>query len=171
MKAIALDGAAEPTEQAILLCREYAMEQLEEAQNNDVYVCGMQAFDADHLMHGVIIAREGLECHHPMEFEYYNTTIKNTAFNASLCAYCAGSSGANGIFDEMLSVEWKSVLLLCTSCAASGAIPLTRTRRRNGAANGQRAKRARQSVPSIEAHDPSAPNAHARPQAPIASGL
>ncbi len=76
------------------------MEQLEEAQNNDVYVYGMQAFDADHLMHGVIIDQEGLECHHPMEFEYYNTTIKNSAFNASLCAYCAGSSGANGIVDE-----------------------------------------------------------------------
>jgi len=33
---------------------------------------------------------------------YYNTTMKNGAspFNASLCAYCAGSSGANGIVDE-----------------------------------------------------------------------
>ena len=70
MKPNALDGAAEPTKQVILLCRACAMEQLEEAQNNDIYVCGMQAFDADRLMHGVIIAREGLECHHPMEFEY-----------------------------------------------------------------------------------------------------
>ena len=51
------------------------MERLEEAQNNDVYVCGMLAFDVDHPMRGVIIAREGLESHHPMEFEYYNTTI------------------------------------------------------------------------------------------------
>ena len=66
-----------------------------------------------------------------MKFKYYNTTIKNVAFNV---AYCAGSSGANGIVDEILSVEWKSVLPLCTSCAASGAIPLTQTRRRNGVA-------------------------------------
>ncbi len=119
------------------------MEQLEEAQNNDVYDCGMQAFDVDHPIHGVIIAREGLECHHPMKFiEYYNTTIKirESAFNASLYAYCAGSSGAKGIVDETLRVKWKSVLPLCTSRTAASAIPLTRTRRRDGATNGQRAK-------------------------------
>jgi hypothetical protein len=48
------------------------MQKFEEAQNNDIYVCGMQPYDADALMYGVIVTRDGLECHHPVELEYYN---------------------------------------------------------------------------------------------------
>ncbi len=48
------------------------MQKFEEAQNNDIYLCGMQPYDADGLMYGVIVTRDGLECHHPVEFEYYN---------------------------------------------------------------------------------------------------
>ncbi len=73
-------------------------------------MCGMQPFDADDLMHGVIVTREGLECHHPVEFEYYSNTKASTSwFDATLCAYCAGSSGAKGFLDDHLSIEWKSV--------------------------------------------------------------
>ena len=32
----------------------------------------MQPFDSDDLMYGVIGTRDGLEYHHPVEFEYYN---------------------------------------------------------------------------------------------------
>ena len=74
----------------------------------------MQPFDADEIMHGVIVTREGLECHHPVEFEYYSNP-KATAswFDATLCAYCAGSSGAKGFVDDHLIIEWKSVLPIC----------------------------------------------------------
>ena len=68
MKPHVIDGETEPTTKAIRLCRQYAMQKFEEAQVSDVYVCGMQPFDADDLMYGVIVAREGLECHHHMEF-------------------------------------------------------------------------------------------------------
>ncbi len=72
----------------------------------------MQPFDADDdLMHGVIVTREGLEYHHPVEFEYYNNSKLTTSwFDAKLCAYCAGSSGAKVFLDEFLTIEWKSVL-------------------------------------------------------------
>ncbi len=76
--------------EAIRLCREYAMEKFDEAQESDYYVCGMQPFDVDDPMYGVILAREGLECHHHVEYEYYNNPkILTSSFNAKLCAYCA----------------------------------------------------------------------------------
>ena len=43
----------------------------------------------------------------------------------------------------MLTIEWKSVLPVCQQCRAYGALPLARTKRRNGASNVQRAHRAR----------------------------
>ncbi len=101
----------------------------------------MQLFDADDRMHGVIVTREALECHHPVEFEYYNNP-KATAswFDKALCAYCANSSGAKGFVDEHLTIQWKSVLPICQDCRAHGAIPLARAKRRNGAAYAQRAQ-------------------------------
>jgi len=105
---------------------------------------GMHPFDTDNLMHGVIVTREGLEFHHPVEFEYYNNPKKATSwFDGALCAYCAGSSGANGFVDEHLIIEWKSVLHICQVCRADDAIPLARTKRRNGTTNAQRAQRDR----------------------------
>jgi hypothetical protein len=70
MKPAACNGDPEPTAQGIRLCREYSMGNFDEIQNSDYYVCGVQPFDADDPMYGVIIAREGLECHHHVEFEY-----------------------------------------------------------------------------------------------------
>jgi hypothetical protein len=65
-------------------------------------------------------------------------------FHASLCAYCAGSSGSDGFVDEDLTREGKSVLSICTStCRVDGALPLARTRKRNGAANERCVHRAR----------------------------
>jgi hypothetical protein len=105
MKPQAAIGDPEPNAEAIRFCREYAMEKFDEAQNNDYYVCGMQPFDADDPMYEMILAREGLECHHHVEFEYYkNPKIITSSFNAKLCAYCAGSSGSDGFVDEELNV-------------------------------------------------------------------
>ncbi len=84
-------GDEEPTPSAIKLCREYAIQKFEEAQDNDIYVCGMQPYDADDLMRGVIVTRDGLECHHPVEFEYYNNPKIATTLSSKICAYCAGS--------------------------------------------------------------------------------
>ncbi len=110
------------------------------AMNNELYVCGMQPYDADDLMHGVIVTRDGLECHHPVEFEYYsNPKLTASWFDAELCCYCAGSSGAKGSVDEVLTIEWKSVLPVCQQCRADGGLPLARTKKRNGASNGRRA--------------------------------
>ena len=67
-----MNGDAEPTAATIRLGCEYAMEKFEEAQCNYIYVCGMQPFDSGDLMYGMIVTRDGLECHHPVEFEYYN---------------------------------------------------------------------------------------------------
>ena len=90
MKPVASNGDPEPSAQAIRLCREYAMEKFDEFQNSDYYVCGMQPFDADDPMYGVIIAHEGLECHHHVEFEYYNNPkILTSSFNAkNVCPLC-----------------------------------------------------------------------------------
>ena len=79
-----------------------------------------------------------------MEFEYYNNPkILTSAFNAKLCAYCAGSSGADGFVDEELNVVWKSVLPVCQECRANGVLPIARSRRRNGALVDKRAQRRR----------------------------
>ena len=63
MKPNPVDGAIEPTGDAIRMCREYGVQQFESVQDNELYVCGMQHFDADELMYGVIVTRDGLECH------------------------------------------------------------------------------------------------------------
>jgi hypothetical protein len=143
MKPAAIVGAKEPTAQAIRLCRAFAMQKFEEAQDNEIFVCGMQPFDADDLMHGVIICRKGMECYHPMEFDYYGAKVAASWFNPKLCAYCAGTNGVDGSIDEKQTLEWRSVLPICTTCRANGALPLVRSRRRNGGAYERRAQRAR----------------------------
>ena len=70
------------------------MHTFEETQDNDIYVCGIQPFDADYLMHGMIVTRDRLECHHPVDFEYYSSPKIATALTSKLCAYCGGSSRA-----------------------------------------------------------------------------
>ena len=56
-------------------------------------MCGIQPLGGDGPMHGVIITRNGLECHQPMELDYYQAKVVAVWFHANLCAYCAGSSG------------------------------------------------------------------------------
>ena len=64
MKPHAIQAKAEPTAHAFRVCREYEMHKCEEAQENEIYVCGMQQpFDAGDPIHRVIITRNGLECH------------------------------------------------------------------------------------------------------------
>ena len=72
--------------QAIRLCREYATQKLEEAQESDLFVYGMQQVYAYALMHGVIVSRDGLECHLTMKFEHSNFKNYAFGFNANLCA-------------------------------------------------------------------------------------
>ena len=117
-----------------------------------MYVCGMQPFDADDIMHGMIVTREGLECHHSVEFEYQcNPKLTTSWFDATLCAQCAGSSEAMRSIDDHLNIEWKNVLLVCHLCRADGALPLARTKRRNGEANARRTQRDRQTSPTPHA--------------------
>jgi hypothetical protein len=86
-------------------------------------------------MHELIISRDGLECPDPIEFEYHIHPYHNAEwFKATMCVFCAGSSRHEGIVDEHLRVEWKSLLPVCQTCRGKGALPLTRTRKRNGLA-------------------------------------
>ena len=134
----------EPTKEAIKECREYAGQQMDAAKENELYICGMQPLDPDNPMHGVIIARNGLECHDHVEFEYFSQPYQNAAwYNAKLCAYCAGTSGLDGFVDEELAVEWRSLLPVCQTCRDDGALPLVRTRKRNGSARARQAQTAR----------------------------
>ncbi len=68
MKPIVANWATEPTAHASRMCQEYAMQKLEEAQDTDLYVFGMQSLDVNDLAQGVIVTRQGLECDHLMEF-------------------------------------------------------------------------------------------------------
>ena len=75
MKPHAIAGEANPTAYAIRGCREYAKLKFEEAQESENYVCVMQPLDADDPMYGVIITQNGLSCHQPMEFDYYQAKV------------------------------------------------------------------------------------------------
>ena len=74
MKPPVGDDGQEPTTEAIRACREYAVQQLDAAKENELYVCGMQPLDPDNLMYGVITARSGIECHDHVEFETLSTS-------------------------------------------------------------------------------------------------
>ena len=77
-----------------------------------------------------------------------------SAYKRNLCAYCVGSSGAEGTIDEHLSIEWKHVYIpVCRLCRASGALPLARSRTRNGVATERRTQRTR--LVSSDAHQDS----------------
>ena len=67
----------EPKNLTIQLCRAYGVEQFESAETNAIFMCGMQPLDADGVMHDVIVTSEALECHHPVEFEYFNNPKQN----------------------------------------------------------------------------------------------
>ena len=107
------------------------------AQENEHFLCGMQPFVSDNTLHGVIIARGSLECHDHVDFDYYNSSNHQEPwYEPNLCAYCANTSGSEGILDKNLLKEWKAVLPLCEACRASGALPLVHyyAVRNNGAA-------------------------------------
>jgi len=83
--------------------------------------------------------------HHHVEFEYYNNPkILTSSFNAKWCAYCAGSSGADEyVNNEESNYVWKSVVHVCQERRANGALPIARSRSRNGAHIDKRAQRRR----------------------------
>ena len=85
-KHFAFIGDAEPIAVATRLCREYAMHKFNEAQSSEYFVCGMQPFDVDNVMHRVIVPCEGLECHYHIEFEYNKNNKIPTShiFNSKL---------------------------------------------------------------------------------------
>ena len=143
MVPCAEEGESAPTPGDIARCREYALHQLEVAQESEIYTCGMQPFDSDHPFHEVIYARKELLCSDPMEVEYYTHTKQKAAwFDENLCAYCAGVNG-EGFIDKELLGEWKSLLPVCQSCRDEGAPPLVRSKKRNGAANSHAQQRRR----------------------------
>ena len=60
MKPYPAKGALDPTNEATQLCHACVVEQFESAETNAIFLCGMRPFDADDLMHGGIVTREGL---------------------------------------------------------------------------------------------------------------
>ena len=89
------------------MCRKYAIQKFERAQESENYVCGIQPLDADGHIYGVIVTLDGLECYQPIEFDYYQAKVVVAWFNANLCAYCTGSSGTEGFVDGHLIVRGK----------------------------------------------------------------
>ena len=97
---------------------------------------GMQPFDPDHPMHGVIVTRDNITCSTTMERDFYNNPRGLESWrDPTLCAHFAGIHGIEGIVDETLFVQYKTVLPLCEVCQAEGALSsIVRTKRKNGAA-------------------------------------
>jgi hypothetical protein len=171
MKPMAVDEAAEPTEQAILLCRAYAMyviSRKRKTMTSTFAVCK----SLNRRVSSLIEKGWSVITQWSSNITALLSRIENLLSMLASVPIVRAHPVLMGLLMRRLCVEWKSVLPLCTSCAAVGTIPLTRTRRRNGVANGQRAKRTRQSAPSNQAPAPFAPftsSAHALPPAPIAS--
>jgi hypothetical protein len=67
----------EPIYEGIKACREYAMQLLEAASEKPLYICGMRPLEPDKPVRKLIISRDGLECHDPVEFEYYTHPYHN----------------------------------------------------------------------------------------------
>jgi hypothetical protein len=65
-----------------------------------------------------------MDCYHPMDFDYYGAKVAAPWFNPKLCAYCAGNNDVDGSIDENQTLEWISVLPICTTCRANGALLL-----------------------------------------------
>jgi hypothetical protein len=66
---------------------------MEAAIENPLHICGMQPLEPDNLKHIIIIARDGLECHDHVEFDYYTYFYQNEEwYKAAMCAYCVSSS-------------------------------------------------------------------------------
>ena len=68
-----------------------------------------------------------------------------------MCAGLRAHPELMDFFDEELTIEWKSVLPVCRQCRAKGALPLARTRKKNGANNARRATRVRLTAPAPQA--------------------
>ena len=77
MKPASIDGR-EPSNEEIKACCEYAAQQtLEATIENPLYICSMQPLEPGHLMHKIIISRDGLECPDHVEFDYYTHPYHN----------------------------------------------------------------------------------------------
>ena len=79
IEPIAINGAVEPNPKLLHLFRNSAMQKLEKAQDDGVFVCGIQPFDAND-MHNVISICKGIEYHEPLEFDNYGAKSRG--------AYC-----------------------------------------------------------------------------------
>eukprot|EP00873_Tetraselmis_striata_P025310 jgi/Tetstr1/445574/TSEL_033347.t2 len=68
-------------------CKQYALQNFHAAAEHNSFLCGMQPFDDDHPLHGVLVTRSNITCGSPVEFEYYSTqTERATWFDATTCA-------------------------------------------------------------------------------------
>eukprot|EP00873_Tetraselmis_striata_P004811 jgi/Tetstr1/425075/TSEL_015539.t1 len=68
---------------------------LADAQNSDIFMCGMQPLDEDHRHHASLVCDYRMTaCATPVEIEYYTHQKKNPAWEyiPTSCVVCAGSS-------------------------------------------------------------------------------
>ena len=63
------------------------------------------------------MTRPSIECHDPVEFDYYRQSKKEWC-DETLCAYCAGGSGEGGIMDEEASQKLFMLWFLFATIAA-----------------------------------------------------
>jgi len=64
----------------LLCCRWLAANGLADAQNSDIFICGMQSLDEDHPHHASFVCNYRMTCTTPVEIEYYTHTKKDPAW-------------------------------------------------------------------------------------------
>ena len=63
------------------------MQRFDATMDNNHYVCGMQPLEPYNPIYSLDIARDGLECHDTIEFEFYIHPYNNAEwFKAVMCA-------------------------------------------------------------------------------------
>ena len=71
-------------------CRVHALQQLEVADQSELYTCGMQYLKQLILLWRACYSREGLLCSYPMEVGYYiHKKQKASWYHPEFCTYCA----------------------------------------------------------------------------------
>eukprot|EP00873_Tetraselmis_striata_P001254 jgi/Tetstr1/421518/TSEL_012465.t1 len=69
-------------------CKQYALQNFHAAAEHNSFLSGMQPFDDNHPLHGVLVTRSNITCGSLVEFEYYSTQTKRaTWFDANTCAW------------------------------------------------------------------------------------
>ena len=135
-----VDGVV-PTPQQVADCQRMAKDVLQDAMQSTSYVCGAPVLDPDHPFHSVFQAQSTLTCSDPVEPFFYSCHPGGrSGLSALLCCFCALG---DGLVDDELKSQFKTVLPVCGACIVEGALIPGRQRTNNSAARAARAAKGR----------------------------